>query len=124
MRQIEQTIIQTVKNMKSFEYFSNCEKSLSIRDSVEKVNNEINVRLWGHKIFSFDMEKKTISFCFCDYPTNTTKSRINSLLDSTPCYIKQKNYKLYLVNRSNKTETKINSWDTFTISNQGELITE
>lgn len=107
MKAIEKKIIETVRAKES--------KSFSCRDSVVIVDSTIKIYLWNSCIFSLSKDR-TILFSFCNWQTNTTKGRINALLQ-TFCDAKviQKNYNLFVVAPWIDGKIAINSNDTYKI---------
>ena len=53
-----------------------------------------SVRLHGHLIATFDHNLKALKIDSCGYTTNTTKSRLNAILDEVKwgCKVFQKNF--------------------------------
>lgn len=93
-RVIEERIIEKIENWKEGNY------SLSIRDKVRIENNKASYYLWDYNVFSawkVEGNKIDVSFCFCNWGSQTTKSRISELLwRFTRCYIFRKNWVFYL----------------------------
>lgn len=107
MKAIEKKIIETIRAKES--------KTLSCRDSVVFAGSEIKVYLWNSCIFSIN-KNGVFTFSFCNWNTNTTKSRINVLLQ-TFCDAKviQKNYKLFVTAPWIDGKIEINAYDSFKI---------
>ena len=63
-----------------------------------------SVRLHGHLIATFDHNLKAVKLSSCGYQTNTTKSRLNALLDEVKwgCKVFQKNWD-WFVNYNDQT---------------------
>ena len=60
-------------------------------------NNSTNcstISLHGHQIATFDHNLKAVKLSSCGYTTNTTKSRLNAILDEVKygCRVFQKNW--------------------------------
>ena len=57
-----------------------------------------SVRLHGHLIATFDHNLKALKIDSCGYTTNTTKSRLNAILDEVKygCKVFQKNWNWYV----------------------------
>lgn len=91
--------------------------SLSCRDSVEKKENYAEYRLWGNRVYYYDGREH---FCFCNWTSNTTKSRLNALVRAG--YFFQKNWRIYFVLTSQNKIYKIDTSLTYMIDNAGTLI--
>lgn len=93
-RVIEEKIIDKIHTWKDGIY------CLSVRDTVEITKNKAIYRLWGSpvvKVYKETDGKKTVSFCFCGYPSQTTKERISTILQEfAHCHIFRKNWIHYL----------------------------
>ena len=82
MRQIEQDIVQAVRNgaelhlgtSSSYVPSSDC-----YRDSLHFENNNFSYRLWGNEIAKGNTQAKEIKVSDCGYATATTVSRLNAL---------------------------------------------
>ena len=119
MRAIEKRIIDYVKNSDFLSDSAYCGKSkdLSTRDSVTLEKNTKRVYLHGNCIFTLDKENN-VRFSFQGWRTDTTKSRINTLLSafsSCSAVIYQKNY--HLVFSSSAGKFPIGSGEIYTIRN-------
>ena len=71
-------------------------------------NNSTNcssVYLHGHQIATFDHNLKAVKLSSCGYTTNTTKSRLNAILDEVKygCKVFQKNWN-WFVSYNNQTQ--------------------
>lgn len=88
MRVVEKNIIKAIKEKKTL--------NLSKRDFTRREDGKTIYTLWNSDVFILYDDGK-IEFSFCGWTSNTTKSRINSLLweFSNRDYISQKNYVLY-----------------------------
>ena len=97
MRTIEKNIIQVLEELKDANYMTWDNFSLSVRDSVYKDRETIQYKLWNNIIFEYNRKENTYYFSFCGYSTNTTKNRLNAILNAFfDASITQKNYKLVL----------------------------
>ena len=82
MRQIEQDIVQAVRNgaelhvgtSSSYVPTSDC-----YRDSLHFEKNIFSYKLWGNEIAKGDTDIKEITVSDCGYPTATTTSRLNAI---------------------------------------------
>lgn len=86
MRKIEGKIIQALNSEGLIK--------LSCRDSVEVDGNNRKYYLWDNLVFWNDAEN--IYFSARGWTSQTTKSRLNALLQSSDAVIHQKNYKWFL----------------------------
>lgn len=110
-RVIENKIITAIKAGKTGIY------NLSKRDKLQiKENKSYDLYLWNNLIFSFDSETQSQSFSMCGYNTTTTKNRLNAILNTFDFHIFQKNGQLYIVDKENNKETKINVCKTYVIN--------
>ena len=68
-----------------------------------------SILLHGHQIATLDHHSNALKLSSCGYQTNTTKSRLNALLDEFKygCKVFQKNWDWYLQN-NNQT---VDFWD-------------
>lgn len=93
-RVIEEKIIEKIETWKEGNY------SLSVRDKVKIENNKASYYLWDYNVFSawkVEGNKIDVSFCFHNWGSQTTKSRISELLwHFTKCYIFRKDWVFYL----------------------------
>ena len=64
-----------------------------------------SVYLHGHQIATFDHNLKAVKLSSCGYTTNTTKSRLNAILDEVKygCKVFQKNWN-WFVSYNNQTQ--------------------
>ena len=82
MRQIEQDIVQAVRNgaelhagtSSSYVPTSDC-----YRDSLHFEKNTFSYKLWGNEIAKGNINTKEITVSDCGYPTATTASRLNAI---------------------------------------------
>ena len=82
MRQIEQDIVQAVRNgaeLHSGTSSSYVPTSDCYRDSLRFEKNTFSYRLWGNEIAKGDTQAKEITVSDCGYPTATTTSRLNAI---------------------------------------------
>ena len=87
MKQIQQDIVQALRNRKSFCAGSAAATSYSrkyhlegYRDKLQwGVENEFRYELWGHAIAFGNTEKKKIYVSVCGFNTPTTVSRLNAV---------------------------------------------
>lgn len=92
MRKIEEKIIQALSG-----WDGEGLKNLSCRDSVEVDGNTKEYYLWNSLLFWNDSEKNIYYFSGRGYGSNTTKSRLNVLLNSFfNAGIYQKNWSWFL----------------------------
>ena len=75
-------------------------------------NNSTNcssIYLHGHQIATFDHNLKAVKLSSCGYETNTTKSRLNAILDEVKygCRVFQRNWN-WFVSYNNQTAS---FWD-------------
>ncbi len=93
-RVIEERIIEKIEDWKEGNY------NLSVRDKVRIENNKASYYLWDYNVFSawkVEGNKIDISFCFCNWGSQTTKNRISELLwHFTKCHIFRKDWAFYL----------------------------
>ena len=71
-------------------------------------NNSTNcssIYLHGHQIATVDHNLKAVKLSSCGYTTNTTKSRLNAILDEIDygCKVFQKNWNWYFRSNNNQT---------------------
>ena len=97
MRAIEKNIIQVLEELKDANYMTWDNFTLSVRDSIYKDRETIQYKLWNNIIFGYNRKENTYYFSFCGYSTNTTKNRLNAILNAFfEASITQKNYKWVL----------------------------
>lgn len=88
MHKIENEIVKAIAEHKTVK--------LSSRDYVETVGNVSSIFLHGNKIATVESCCDVV-FSFCGWETNTTKSRINAIIDyfaEVPGYVRTRNYEL------------------------------
>ena len=73
--------------------------------SYNENTNCSSVYLHGHQIATFDHNLKAVKLSSCGYTTNTTKSRLNAILDEVKygCRVFQKNWN-WFVSYNNQTQ--------------------
>ena len=64
-----------------------------------------SVYLHGHQIATLDHNTQALKLSSCGYTTNTTKSRLNAILDEIDygCKVFQKNWNWYFSSNNNQT---------------------
>ncbi len=64
-----------------------------------------SVYLHGHQIATLDHVNQALKLSSCGYTTNTTKSRLNAILDEIDygCKVFQKNWNWYFSSNNNQT---------------------
>ena len=88
--------------------------ALSNRANWRKDNTEVlynsntncsSVYLHGHQIATLDHNNRALKLSSCGYTTNTTKSRLNAILDEIDygCRVFQKNWNWYFKSNNNQT---------------------
>ncbi len=84
--------------------WSSSNTQVSYNDST----NCSSVYLHGHQIATFDHNLKAVKLSSCGYQTNTTKSRLNAILDEVKwgCKVFQKNWD-WFVSYNNQTQSFI-----------------
>ena len=77
--------------------------------SYNESTNCSSVYLHGHQIATFDHNLKAVKLSSCGYQTNTTKSRLNAILDEVKygCRVFQKQWD-WFVSYNNQTQS---FWD-------------
>ena len=68
--------------------------SSNTRVEYNNLSNCSSIYLHGHQIATFDHNLKAVKLSSCGYTTNTTKSRLNAILDEVKygCKVFQKNF--------------------------------
>lgn len=113
MRTIEEKILDKLNSDTKGVY------QLSCRDRVNVDDTSREYYLWYNRIYFIknDMEH----FCFCNWSSNTTKSRLNALVKAG--YFFQKNWKIYFKMRSTNKTYPIDTSKTYAIdSARGNLL--
>ena len=79
--------------------------SSNTRVEYNENTNCSSVYLHGHQIATFDHNLKAVKLSSCGYTTNTTKSRLNAILDEVKygCRVFQKNWN-WFVSYNNQTQ--------------------
>ena len=74
--------------------------------SYNENTNCSSVYLHGHQIATFEHNLKAVKLSSCGYQTNTTKSRLNAILDEVKygCRVFQKNWN-WFVSYNNQTQS-------------------
>lgn len=93
---------------------------LSCRDRVNVDDTSREYYLWYNRIYfrKNDMEH----FCFCNWSSNTTKSRLNAIVRGG--YFFQKNWKIYFKLNITKRVYLIDPSKTYAISSMGATLLE
>tara|TARA_Y100001970_G_C13573674_1_gene527403 strand:- start:195 stop:542 length:348 start_codon:yes stop_codon:yes gene_type:complete len=101
MRKIERQMNFAISNKGNW---SSSNTQVSYNDST----NCSSVYLHGHQIATFDHNLKAVKLSSCGYQTNTTKSRLNAILDEVKwgCKVFQKNWD-WFVSYNNQTQSFI-----------------
>jgi len=102
MRKLEKQMNFALSNKSNW---SGSNTSVSYNEST----NCSSVYLHGHQIATLDHSSKALKLSSCGYQTNTTKSRLNAILDEVDygCKVFQKNWDWYF---SNNNQT-VDFWD-------------
>ena len=106
MRKIERQMNFALSNKANW---SGSNTTVSYNDS----SNCSSVYLHGHQIATLDHNTKAIKLSSCGYETNTTKSRLNAILEEVKygCRVFQKNF-VWFVNYNNQN---LMFWDGMTL---------
>ena len=98
MRKIEKQMNFAISNKGNW---AGSNTSVSYNDNT----NCSSVYLHGHQIATFDHNLKAVKLSSCGYTTNTTKSRLNAILDEVKygCRVFQKNWN-WFVSYNNQTQ--------------------
>ena len=91
MRKIEKQMNFAISNKGNW---AGSNTSVSYNDNT----NCSSVYLHGHQIATFDHNLKAVKLSSCGYTTNTTKSRLNAILDEVKygCRVFQKNWNWFV----------------------------
>lgn len=93
---------------------------LSCRDRVNVEETTREYYLWYNRIY---FRKNGMEhFCFCNWSSNTTKSRLNALVKAG--YFFQKNWKIYFKMRSTNKTYPIDTSKTYAIDTYGASLLE
>ena len=97
MRKLERQMNFAISNKGNW---AGSNTSVSYNDST----NCSSIYLHGHQIATFDHNLKAVKLSSCGYTTNTTKSRLNAILDEVKygCKVFQKNWD-WFVNYNDQT---------------------
>lgn len=107
MRAIEEKIIEVIKDCKADSFARNEAFTLSMRDKVINLyQDRIVYKLWENSIFELrknENDTYNVLFSFCNWTSNTTKSRLNALLSAfaTGGFF-QKNYEIFYTSDKQK----------------------
>ena len=105
MRKIEREMIQAIIDRKSF---SKANTSVTAEDEY------MSIRLHGHEIGRYFYNTMNLHLNNCGYETNTTKSRLNALIDfvfgGVGNGIFQRNFNWYMVRDGQQSEFPCNQW--------------
>ena len=103
MRKIEKMMNFAISNKSDW-------SSSNTRVEYNNSTNCSSIYLHGHQIATLDHNLKAVKLSSCGYQTNTTKSRLNAILDEIDygCKVFQKNWDWYF--RSNNNQT-VDFWD-------------
>lgn len=113
MRTIEEKILYRLNSDTKGVFQLSCRDRVNVEDSTREYY------LWYNRIYfrKNDMEH----FCFCNWSSNTTRSRLNALVKAG--YFFQKNWKIYFVLRSTNKTYPIDTSKTYAIdSARGSLL--
>lgn len=121
MRVIEQKIIDTIRNCKEDSFARKEVFTLSMRDQVTNLFQErIVYSLWTNPIFELRKNEEgnyDVFFSFCNWASNTTKSRLNALLSAFSMGgFFQKDWEIYYTS-SNQKAIKIDASKVYKIVN-------
>jgi len=100
MRTIERQILKTIKQFEAGDMMKEKTRQLSQRDQVVVENGRVSVKLWGKTIAVIRQEQ--IELSSRGYRTNTTKSRLNAILQGlgSNYRICQKDFSWYVLDTS------------------------
>ena len=98
MRKIEQQMNRALVNRKNW---AGSNTSVSYNENTDCSS----VYLHGHQIATLDHKNQALKLSSCGYTTNTTKSRLNAILDEIDygCKVFQKQWDWYFKSNNNKT---------------------
>ena len=102
MRQIERQMNSAISNKADW-----CSSNTQV--SFNSNTNCSQIYLHGHQIATYEHNLKAVKLCSCGYQTNTTKSRLNAILEEVKygCKVFQKNFN-WFVSYNNQTQS---FWD-------------
>lgn len=97
MRKIEQLMLDAIRTC--YKNVNNCGGNTIVRHGGNEEVYHIYVDLYGHTIFK---SKETLgnielTINMCGYPTNTTRSRLNAILQCHNMSVCQRNGKQFLI---------------------------
>lgn len=113
MRTIEEKILDKLNGDTKGVFQLSCRDRVNVEDSTREYY------LWYNRIYFIknDMEH----FCFCNWSSNTTKSRLNAIVKAG--YFFQKDWKIYFVLRGTHKTYSIDTSKTYAIDNiRGNLL--
>ena len=112
MRKIEQAMNRAIVNKNDW-------ANSNTQVNYNNLTNCSSIYLHGHLICTFCHETLAVKLSSCGYQTNTTKSRLNAILEETfyGCKVFQKNWN-WFVSKYNKT---VNFVDGMIILNTSDL---
>jgi len=98
MRKIEQQMNRALVNRKNW---AGSNTSVSYNENTDCSS----VYLHGHQIATLDHKNQALKLSSCGYTTNTTKSRLNAILDEIDygCKVFQKNWNWFFRSNNNQT---------------------
>jgi len=98
MRKIEQQMNRALVNRKNW---AGSNTSVSYNENTDCSS----VYLHGHQIATLDHKNQALKLSSCGYTTNTTKSRLNAILDEIDygCKVFQKQWNWYFRSNNNQT---------------------
>lgn len=114
MRTIEEKILDRLNSNDRGVYQLSCRDRVNI-DCISK-----EYYLWHNRIYYRKNDKE--HFCFCNWTSQTTKSRLNALVQSG--YFFQKNWKIYFKLNITKKVYLIDPSKTYAISSMGATLLE
>lgn len=114
MRTIEDKILNKLRSDVKGVYQLSCRDRVNIDDTVKEYY------LWHNRIYF--IRKGVEHFCFCNWSSVTTKSRLNALVKAG--YFFQKNWKIYFKMRSTNKTYPIDTSKTYAIDNIGGFLLE
>lgn len=92
MRKIEQEMLHAINNKKSFRK----DNTEVVHTSCKDLGDQTHVYLHNNKIATINFNNKTIVLSSCGWHTNTTKSRLNTIIHAfSTGSIYQKNFDWY-----------------------------
>ena len=112
MRKIEKQMNFAISNKSNW-------SSSNTQVSYNETTNCSSVYLHGHQIATVDHNTQAVKLSSCGWQTNTTKSRLNAILEEVKygCRVFQKNFD-WFVSYNNQTES---FWDGMILLNRESL---